>query len=252
MQGGGDFPQQQRGQLSPRDGFYPGETPRAPTAAPSRRRERRGPTAAPRDTAESETVPRPRDGIADASSAASPGHPVVTFPSPEGSGAPISIPLPATQPGTPHAVPTLEGPPKSSFADPPAPKTQRGLSLGAGAAGDHQRHPGAQPSSTILTPNARPQQRHSRRLSPSLKATKIFQTGLPKPPLSSFFHPQDLVSNSSNAKSHGAAGFICIHCLLTASAPKAVVTPIGSQGNVEADVAPASPHPMLPVRVCTS
>lgn len=69
----------------------------------------------------SSSLPCQRDGIGDASSSASPGPPALTFPSPTGSMAPISI--------APH--PTQEGPPQSSFADPPAPKTwETGLPRG--------------------------------------------------------------------------------------------------------------------------
>lgn len=75
-----------------------------------------------------------RDGAGDEPSAASPASAAVTFRSPRGSGAQTSIPSPATWLGTPHPIPTREGTPTGSSADPSEPKAQRGLNLGDGAA----------------------------------------------------------------------------------------------------------------------
>lgn len=152
-----------------------------------------------------------QDGIGDASSAASPGHPAVTLPSPKGSMAQISIPqhswgphtLSPARNGHPRAALQTLWHPKHSMGstwEPGLPRGRRSPVPSWSSAPEHD------PPSQCTTPAA-----PFPKAQPFPKDPQDLSNQPPKTTSFFFPHPQALVSNSSNAKSHGAADFICIY-----------------------------------------
>lgn len=157
----------------------------------------------------------------------SPAHPAVTFPSP----ARHKSPSPPQQRGQgPHTPsPPRKGHPKAALQTLRHPKRSAGSAWVPGL--PRHRRPPVPPRSSAIEHHPPP--RHATPAAPVPKGSTLPQ-GPPRSfnPASQnhfifFPHPQAPVSNSSDAKSHGAADFICIYP--TASSPKAAIASIGSK-----------------------